>query len=298
MKNKITVVIVTYRTNEGVLKKCLKSINKNIKILIVENSKKFRNKDWFTKKYKNLKIICTGTNLGYGGGNNFGLKQVKTKYALILNPDAFCAKDFFKILEIQINSVKNFYLIGCIYKNLKKTVPAGFFDHEKHEKFKKDVFSNKIKPITKVDWIRGFSMVINLNKFKKRNIFDENYFLYFEEIDLCKYVQKKDGNIFFLKTLKVNHLGYKSSTSTKSLKTENLRNWHYMWSSFYFYKKNHSFLFALNKMSGKLIRSLIKTLFYQIIFHKLKRDKYLYRFLGILNSILGFPSNYRINKFD
>ena len=39
-------------------------------------------------QYKNVKILCSGSNLGYGAGNNFGLSKVKTKYALILNPDA------------------------------------------------------------------------------------------------------------------------------------------------------------------------------------------------------------------
>ena len=58
MKNKITVIIVTYKTNKGVLKKCLTSISKNIKILIIENSKEFKNKDWFSKKYKNLKYLA------------------------------------------------------------------------------------------------------------------------------------------------------------------------------------------------------------------------------------------------
>jgi len=298
MKNKITVIIVTYKTNENILKRCLSAISRNINIIIVENSRRFKNKDLFLKKYKNLKIICSGSNLGYGGGNNFGLKQVKTKYALILNPDAFCQKSFFKILNNQIKLVKDFYLIGCSYKNYKKIIPAGFFDNKRHTKFKKDIISNKIKSITEVDWIRGFSIVVNLNKFRNRNIFDKNYFLFFEEIDLCKYIKKRNGSIFFSKDLKINHLGFKSSANISNQEIENLRNWHYMWSSFYFYKKNYDFLFALKKMSGKLFRSLLKVLFYQIIFHKLKKNKYLFRFLGISYSILGLPSNYRINKFD
>ena len=87
INNKITVVIVTYQTNRSILLKCLSSINKNIEILIVENSKKFEDKNLFLKKFKNLQIICSGKNLGYGRGNNYGLTKIKTKYALILNPD-------------------------------------------------------------------------------------------------------------------------------------------------------------------------------------------------------------------
>ena len=98
MKKKITIVVVTYQTNSKILLKCLKSINKNIKVIIVENSKKFENAQLFKKKFKNLEIICSGSNLGYGNGNNLGLSKVKTRYALILNPDAYCSKNFFKNL--------------------------------------------------------------------------------------------------------------------------------------------------------------------------------------------------------
>ena len=96
MKNKITVIIVTYKTNKKVLKKCLDNIKKDINIIIIENSKEFKDKKFFSKKFKNIKIFCTGLNLGYSGGNNFGLNKVKTNYALILSPDVICSRNFFK----------------------------------------------------------------------------------------------------------------------------------------------------------------------------------------------------------
>ena len=98
MRNTLTVIIVTYKTNKKILNKCLSSINKKIKILIIENSKKFEDKKYFIKKYKNLRIICSGSNLGYGIGNNLGLSKVKTKYCLILNPDTYCSSNFFRYL--------------------------------------------------------------------------------------------------------------------------------------------------------------------------------------------------------
>jgi len=296
-KNKITVVIVTYQTNKNILFKCLKSINKNIKILIIENSNNFKDEEYFLKKFKNLTIKCSGKNLGYGGGNNYGLSIIKTKYALILNPDTQLKINFFKKLSNILNKTNNFHLIGCSHINNKKVLPAGYFSAQKNKNFKKIINTKKVKLLTKVEWIRGFSMVINLKKFKKREIFDKNYFLYFEEIDLCKSIQKKSGNIYFAKSLKVSHLGYKGSIGalkSKNNQAENLRNWHYMWSSFYFYKKNYNYFFALRKMFGKLIRSALKTLFYYFTFQTTKKDKYLFRFLGILSSCIGAKSFYRI----
>ena len=83
----LTLVILTYKTGKEILDNCLSSIDKNIKIIVVENSTYFENQKYFEDKYKNIKIILTEKNLGYAGGNNFGLNMVKTKYALIFNPD-------------------------------------------------------------------------------------------------------------------------------------------------------------------------------------------------------------------
>ena len=93
--SELTVVIVTYKTNLDILKNCLNSINNKTRTLIIENSNFFDNKQEIEEQFSNVEIICSGSNLGYGAGNNFGLNLVNTKYALILNPDIVCSDDFF-----------------------------------------------------------------------------------------------------------------------------------------------------------------------------------------------------------
>ena len=85
--SKITVVINTFKSEDKIYN-CLDSINSNIKIIIVENSENVEFKKDIEKKYSNLKCYLSGENLGYAKGNNFGLKKVETRYAVILNPDA------------------------------------------------------------------------------------------------------------------------------------------------------------------------------------------------------------------
>ena len=85
MKN-ITVIVLTFHTPENIILDCLSSIDKNIRVLIVENSKTFSHKDKVLSKFNNVDILCTGENLGYGGGNNFAINEIKTDYILILNP--------------------------------------------------------------------------------------------------------------------------------------------------------------------------------------------------------------------
>ena len=211
MKKKITIIIVTYRTNERILLNCLNSINKNIKVLIVENSKKFKNQKFFLRKFKNLSITCSGSNLGYGMGNNYGLKKIKTNYALILNPDTQLKSNFFKNLDQILKKLPDFHLIGCSYNKRNRAIPAGYFNEQKNIDFEKKIKRKKIDTLTKVDWIRGFSIVVNMKKFRNKMIFDKNYFLYLEEIDLCKSIYRISGKIYFANNLIVQHLGFKSS---------------------------------------------------------------------------------------
>jgi len=298
MKNldDITAVVVTYKTSEKIIFDCLKSLDPKVKIIIIENSSNFIHKKNVLSNFPNTKIVCTGDNLGYGKGNNFGLKLVKTNFALILNPDVVCADDFFSNLSELIIKVEDFSIIGCQYLYDNIFIPSGFFNKKKNNQIVKDFRNNNIKSLTKVEWVTGCSMLLNLKKFNTKNIFDQNFFLYFEEFDLCKSIIKANKNIYTSNKLRIHHLGFKSSVGEneiENLNAINVKDWHYMWSSFYFYKKNHGYMFALIKLSGKFLRALCKMIFYSITFQKNLKNKYLHRFLGLLNSMIGRPSDFR-----
>ncbi len=295
MKN-LTVVILTYKTSEKIILDCLFSIDPEVNVIIVENSENFIHQNLILSKFKNVQILCTGKNLGYGSGNNFGINSVKTDFALILNPDVICAEDFFKNISDIITNVENFSVIGCQYLYDDIFMPAGFFDRKKNKEFAKDFKNKKTKSLSKVEWVTGCSMLLNLKKFKDREVFDKKFFLYFEEFDLCKSLIKSGENVYTSNQLKIHHLGFKSSLGenlTENLNAIKIKDWHYMWSSFYFYKKNYSFFYALNKNIGKFLSSFVKMIFYSVTFQKNNKNKYLYRFLGLYNSILGRPSDFR-----
>ncbi len=298
---KVTAIILTYKTPKNIILNCLKSINRGINIIIVENSKSFEHQKIIKKKFPKIKIFCTGKNLGYGKGNNFGLSKVKTNYAFILNPDVVCEKNFFKNLPKIIKNTQNFDIIGCQYSKDKIFIPAGFFDPKKNEEFKKEFLENKIEDLKKVEWVTGCSMLLNLKRIGKKDIFDKEFFLYFEEFDLCKSIIDKGGFVYTSRDLKIHHLGFQSSMGKNSFEKKdaiNIKNWHWMWSWFYFYKKNYNFLYAFLKLFGKLIKSFIKTIFYFVIAKEDQKNKYLYRFLGLFNSIIGRSSHYRGKKIN
>jgi len=291
----LTVIILTYKTDRKILTNCIQSIDKNVQIKLIENSGLFEDKDTFEKNFPNLSINCTGANLGYGGGNNYGFNLVKTNYALILNPDVVCHKGFFDEIRLYLNDELNYSIIGTNLKNDSIFKSYGYFNENKNNKF---VNSSNLDSLTRVDWVVGCAMLIKLDMFNSRKIFDENFFLYFEESDLCKSIKDINGEVYTGKNLLIDHLGFKGSFNSDPTLIEyaqQLRNWHWMWSTFYFYKKNYGLLFAYRKTIIKLFKSIIKFNFYNLIGRKPLAQKYKYRFLGLWNSMIGKKSWYRID---
>ena len=295
MDNKLsdlTIIIVTFRTNISILKDCLKSIDPSVKVLIVENSDNFINSEEIKKNFNNVNILCTGSNLGMGGGNNFGLEKVKTNFSLILNPDIICEKNFFENIIQYLNDEFEYSIIGSQYLDNTIWKPAGFFSKKKNINIKFD------KNLTKVDWVVGCSMLINLKKFKTKKIFDENFFLFFEEFDLCKRTLINGNLIYSSNKLLVKHLGFKGSFASDAkyeIDALKLKNWHYMWSQFYFNKKYEGIFISYIKGMASLLKNSIKILFNVITNNKLETIKYKFRFSGLLSSMLTKKSSFRIN---
>ena len=144
-----------------------------------------------------------------------------------------------------------------------------------------------------VDSVDGYAMLINKNKFSDNNYFDENFFLYLENDDLCLRKKKENNRIYVAKKAKVQHLGAKSHSSVYKKEIEFLRNWHWMWSKFYFNKKHYGHSKAILIGFPTLINSMIKLFYYFLIHNKFKKKIYTMRFLGLINSMFGKKSWYR-----
>tara|TARA_Y100000768_G_scaffold374259_1_gene343800 strand:+ start:427 stop:1260 length:834 start_codon:yes stop_codon:yes gene_type:complete len=268
----LTIVIVTFKSNKKIIN-CLETIPNEIPIIIVENSNDGVFKKEIENKFKNVSCILVGENKGYSVANNIGLNNVKSKYALVLNPDTTLEKDaihnFFDFVKLE----KDFWLLG----------PANDQMADLHFK------ESSLQEVTN---LKGFAIFFNMSKFNGK-FFDENFFLYFEEIDLCKRVKLNMGKIFVNKNIVINHEGASSVNKDYSFELEKNRNWHWMWSTFYFHKKYKGFILATVLVLPKLLSALVKSLFYLFIFNKMKRDIYFCRLSGIFNSMIGKKSWYR-----
>ena len=268
----LTIVIVTYKSEEKIAN-CLSSIPDRIPVIVVENSTNENFKKKIENNFKNVICVLSGENYGYAVANNIGLKLAKTKYALILNPDTILDKNVIINFFASINKNQDFWLMG----------PGN--DQMVNVDFK----NNNLK---EVNSLKGFAVFFNISKFNNK-YFDEKFFLFFEEIDLCRRVKKSGGKIYLNKDIVIKHEGASSVSKHNVLELEKNRNWHWMWSTFYYQKKHKGFLLALIITFPKLFSALIKTLFFSLIFNNKKRDIYFYRLSGLFNSIIGKKAWYR-----
>jgi len=272
----LTVIITSFHSKDKIFS-CIESIEKSIKIIVIENSNNETLKEKIHSKYQNVECVLSKENLGYGAGNNLGLSMVKTSYALIVNPDVTLNSDAVNNFFLSINNLEDFGIVAPISQN------------EKYNNFN----INDDKEIKEVDNVKGFAMFLNMKNLKQINFFDDNFFLYFEEIDLCRRLKKNNSKIFIDPTIKVSHLGGTSHNSEIEKPMELSRNWHWMWSTFYFHKKHYGYLTAMIKILPKLSSSLIKFIIFLITFQKYKSEIYKHRLSGIINSVLLKKSWYR-----
>jgi len=271
----ITFVIVSFKSSD-VIEQCIKSISSNIKIIVVENSDNIFTKNYLESKFSNVEVFIAKENLGYGKGNNLGISKVKTQYAFILNPDAIleenCLVELFKANSLLKD---DFAILAPNYSN-----NYGFFSDQNNYLKKKEIME--------VDYVKGFAMLINLKKVTFDKIFDENFFLFLEEIDLCRRIKNDGGKIYVIHKSKVQHLAKQASGD--SLNIELCRNWHWMWSLFYYNYKYYGFFIAYKVTIPKLFSSLAKLFIAIILFNRKKFLIHIFRLRGLFNAFLKKPS--------
>ena len=285
-RQNLSVIIVSYKSDH-VIENCINSIDSEIEIIVIDNSNNDQFKKKIETKYKNVKCILSEENLGMGGGNNLGIKNVNKDFALILNPDVSLANNSMNEIFVASKEIDNFGIIS----------PISNKDEYPNYVLKKGHNFDPEKPF-KVKSVDGYAMLLNLKQLKKIedfNFFDENFFLYLENEDLCKRLIEKNEDIYIIPKSKISHLGGKAVDPKYKDQIEYLRNWHWMWSKFYFNRKHYGYFIALSKVLKNFISAKIKFFYYLITFNTFKRKIYQMRLLGLISSMVGKNSYYRPN---
>ncbi len=282
MNKYITVLILTHKSRELLLN-YIKNIYKKFKIIVIDNSNDVDLEKYLKKNYPEITIKLIENN-GYGNAINFGSKLVETKYFLASNPDlqGIDEKSLLKFLSVADSLKDKFSTIGPRYKNVNP---------------KSLVQSDESKEISEIKVISGACMFFNKKNFDAIGGFDENFFLYFEENDFCIRSFPINKN-YQINTIIVTH-DSGNSVTVKNIEErvlhDNFRTWHFMWSKFYFFKKRFNFLIAIIYFTPILIRLFLRIAIHTLLKDKKRTDKYKSRLSGLVNSMLGNKSSYRIS---
>lgn len=229
----LSIIILSYNTVEST-SHCLESIvkkykqelkDKQIEIILVDNASKDNTVEYIKKHFgylDNLRIICNKQNFGFSKGNNIGAKRAEGEYLIFVNSDIEVLDDgFMKMLDF----LKNHPEIGIIGGKLKNIDGSIQFSAGKFYNLNNALLMlmgvERLgylrlcpKEETYVDWISGACLMIKKKLFERLGGFDENLFMYMEDMELCFRVKKDGYRICFYPKTEILHKEQGSSNRT------------------------------------------------------------------------------------
>ncbi|KKQ24238.1 MAG: hypothetical protein US40_C0002G0068 [Candidatus Roizmanbacteria bacterium GW2011_GWC2_37_13] len=280
----LSVVIVSFNTKK-ITKNSLESIDRSLwgtkikyEIIVVDNDSHDGSKEMlekYSQENKNKTVYFqTNTNLGFGRGNNFGVKKAKGKYILLLNSDTIILnRSIEKLFNFYVKNEKTVHFLGTklLNKDLTPqpsacrffTLPVVFATLL----LKGDYWGltrSSPNEFRQVDWISGACILTKKSLYQRLGGFDKNIFMYMEEVDLLYRAKRLGLNTYFYPASQIIHLGSASSGGKTFPILQVYKGF------LFFYKKHYSFLhlFVLH-----LILKLKAAIAYFI--GKIKNDRYL-----------------------
>ncbi len=227
-KLNISIIIVNFKV-KYFLEQCLKSIEKSIgnlcvEVFVVDNNSRDGSVEFVEENFPSIKLIANKTNYGFSYANNQAIKQAKGKYILILNPDTIIEEDtLIKCFEF-MNDDKKIGALGVkmidgsgnFLSESKRALPTpsvAFFKifglsklFPKSKKFGKYHLTYLDKDETnEVDVLSGAFMFVRKTVLDKIGLFDEQFFMYGEDIDLSYRIQSSGNKIMYFPKTKIIH---------------------------------------------------------------------------------------------
>jgi len=212
----LSIIILNY--NGGVYtERCLSAIKNltypNYEVILVDNASTDRSEKIANEVFSELKLIKNRKNLGYAGGNNVGIEAAKGEYILLLNNDTEVEPDF---LEPLVEAFMQDARIGALQSKIlwlddrerldgvgSFLTITGFLYHVGYGKRDSERYSKK----TEIFAAKGACLCFRKTALEKTGLFDEDYFVYFEDTDLCWRVYLAGYKIFFVPDSIIYHKG-------------------------------------------------------------------------------------------
>ncbi len=276
---KVTIIILTYNS-AGFIKKLLESIKRQhkdlsgLEIIIVDNDSNDKTiEEVLNAKLQtsDFKLIRNKENVGFAKGINIGAEKATGDFLLFINPDTEFEKgDIWKMTEVFAIHKEVGIVGGKLLKNNGKVEKSagnffGFFETIIMAFGLDEVFGVRTSPekLTKVGFVSGGFLMIKKDLFEKLGGFDENFFMYIEDMDLCKRAKEEGFSTYFTPDVVLVHASHGSSN--RSFAIENI------YKSIIYYHEKHS-----NSIVYFLVKMILKLkAFVLVIIGRIINNKYL-----------------------
>ena len=273
----LSVIILNYNVRYF-LEQCVASVQEALsnidgEIIVVDNNSSDDSCEMMKTHFPNLKFIENTTNLGFPKGNNIGVAHAKGDYICILNPDTVVAEDTFEKVLAFAEKQKNIGIVGCklidgtgnFLPECKRGVPTPLVALTKifglYKLFPKTALFNRYyaqhlseNETGKVGILVGAFMIMKRNLYQEIGGFDENCFMYSDDIDLSYMALKKGKTNYYFHETTVIH--YKGESTVK----DGLYMKHFREAMQFFYRKHFrsSIIFDVFMKIGAFFFALIK----------------------------------------
>lgn len=300
----ISIIIVNYRSWNA-LDECLESINKVIsqtfsfEVIVVDNNSDDGCLEGFREKHSKFSFFENSGNNGFSNGCNLGANEAEGRHLLFLNPDTRVTLNSLETILQTYVSNPEIGVLSCLqddengdYYNQDKLFPAfsRFFGtsrslYRKLNKKKLNIRFNHDSDLFYPDWVSGAVFLVSRNWFNKVNGWNENYWLYFEDVDFCKKISEVKGKIAVTRNATVYHKH--GGASRLNIKTEALTKTEVLISK-HVYVSNHfpkvekiilHSLLIFSTLFGKLLLSFLSLTFFFI--PKLKVNVLIFKNISI-----------------
>jgi GT2 family glycosyltransferase len=244
----LSVLLVNYNDREN-LSRCLSSLKCQIKgipyeIIVVDNNSSDGSQEFVRENHPDVNLIINEKNVGFSRANNRGLQECRGEYTLLQNTDTVVLPGAIEILIKALQSNPGLGAVGPALLQEEDTFQVSFgrrvsFLPELLQKgflnqFYRSWLRISRKPHT-VGWLSAACLLVPYSVLQEVGFFDENFFLYFEDIDLCVRIKKSGYDLLFQPLARVIHVGGAATAKTKWLSRFNYRK-----SQLYFYRKHNS----------------------------------------------------------
>ena len=237
---KLSIIIVSWNVKDK-LKTCLTSLYKNIsgfdfEVIVIDNASDDGTCEMIREEFLDTKLIENKTNLGFGKANNIGYMKTTGEFILFLNDDTEIKSNFFPDLLNKFEQNKKLGMIGCEIKNPDGTNQPSVrkFPRLKDQAITltklHNIFPNSIKKYKQsdfnyskqqsVDQVMGAFMLTKKSILEEVGVFDEQFFLWFEEVDLQKRIKDAGYEILYTPDESIIHDKGASFYQMKALKAQ------------------------------------------------------------------------------